>query len=285
MSRLSDINYIKELMGRHGVKFSKALGQNFLIDPSVCPQMAEECMGEDGVIEVGAGVGVLTYELSQISDKVVCVELDTRLFPILGESLKDCDNVKLVNADIMKTDIKKIIDEEFDGKEVSVCANLPYYITSPVIMRFLEEKLPLKAITVMVQKEAAVRLCAMPGTRECGAISAAVRYYSEPEILFDVPRTSFMPSPNVDSAVIRLNILKEPPVKALNEKMFFNLIKAAFGQRRKNLLNSLSSGMGISKEIIKLAMNDINIETNKRGEALNMQELCNLANAIYERVS
>lgn len=271
-------------MGRHGVKFSKALGQNFLIDPSVCPQMAEHCMGEDGVIEVGAGVGVLTYELAQVSDKVVCVELDTRLLPLLGESLVDCDNVKLINADIMKTDIKKLIEEEFDGKEVSVCANLPYYITSPVVMRFLEEKLPLKAITVMVQKEAAVRLCAEPGTRECGAISAAVRYYCEPEILFDVHRTSFMPSPNVDSAVIRLKILKEPPVQAKDEKLFFRLVKAAFGQRRKNLLNSLSSGMGVSKDTLKEAMSEAGIDSNKRGEALNMHQLCDLSNAIYERI-
>ncbi len=280
MSKLSDISYIKELMNRHGVGFSKALGQNFLINPSVCPKMAENSKCEDGVIEVGAGVGVLTYELSQRAKKVVCVELDTRLLPVLGESLIDCQNVKIVNEDILKVNLKKLIEEEFGGQEVSVCANLPYYITSPVVMRFLEEKLPLKAITVMVQKEAAQRLCATPGTRDCGAISAAVRYYCEPEILFQVSRGSFMPAPNVDSTVIRLNVLKEPPVKVDDEKIFFKLVKSAFGQRRKNLLNSLSSGMSMDKATIKEVLDEAQIDTNKRGEALSMEDFARIANVI-----
>lgn len=284
MSKLSDINYIKELMNNHGVNFSKALGQNFLINPTVCPRMAENAGVENGVIEVGAGVGVLTYELSQLAPKVVCVELDKRLLPLLDESLKECDNVKIVNADVMKIDLKQLIEDEFEGKEVSVCANLPYYITSPVIMRFLEEKLPINYITVMVQKEAADRICAEPGKRECGAISAAVRYYCEPEILFQVGKGSFMPSPKVDSTVIRLKIRKELPFAVDSEKTYFRMVKAAFGQRRKNLLNSLSNGMGISKDKIKNAMNNAEIAGNLRGEALSFEDLCRLSNEIYKEI-
>ncbi|MEG1426854.1 MAG: 16S rRNA (adenine(1518)-N(6)/adenine(1519)-N(6))-dimethyltransferase RsmA, partial [Oscillospiraceae bacterium] len=245
MNNLSNQSYIKEIMRKNNMNFSKGLGQNFLINPTVCPQMAE-CSGGDentGVIEVGPGIGVLTYELSQTAKKVVSIELDQRLLPVLAETLGDCPNVKIVNGDIMKIDLAALIQEEFSGLKVAVCANLPYYITSPVIMRLLEERLPIQSITVMVQKEAADRLCALPGTRACGAISAAVRYYCEPEILFSVGRDSFMPAPKVDSAVIRLTVLQKPPVVASNEIFFFKLIKAAFGQRRKTIGNAVSFGL------------------------------------------
>lgn len=286
MSRLSDISYIRTVMSKHGVNFSKALGQNFLINPSVCPRMAEMsgAQDEEGVIEVGPGIGVLTYELSQKAKKVVSIELDTRLLPVLEETLGDCNNVKVVNADVMKIDLKKLIDEEFGGKDVAVCANLPYYITSPVIMRFLEERLPISSITVMVQKEAADRICAMPGTRECGALSAAVRYYAEPEILFKVARGSFMPAPNVDSAVIKLNVLKEPAVNADNDKEFFRFIKAAFGQRRKTLVNSLSAGLSTGKETVRDALKSCNISEKARAEELSLQELCSVSNEIWRRI-
>lgn len=282
MSKLSDISYIREVMSSHGTNFSKALGQNFLINPSVCPRMAENCGGSDevGVIEVGPGIGVLTYELSQVSKKVVSIELDKRLISVLDETLKDCDNVKIINNDIMKIDLKELIEAEFDGEEVSVCANLPYYITSPVIMRLLEERLPIKSITVMVQKEAAERLCAMPGTRACGAVSAAVRYYSEPEILFGVSKGSFMPSPKVDSAVIKLNVLKEPPIKVVSEKEYFRVVKAAFCQRRKNIANSVSSGLSMPKDKIKEALAKANIPENARAEALSIEQLGALSNEI-----
>ena len=186
MQRLSDISTIRAVMEKNGFSFSKALGQNFLINPSVCPRMAEMSGAADcaGAIEVGPGIGVLTYELSQVSKKVVTIELDKRLLPVLDETLADCDNVKVINDDVMKIDLHRVIEEEFNGEEVAVCANLPYYITSPVIMKLLEDRLPITSITVMVQKEAAERLCAQPGTRECGAVSAAVQYYAEPEILF-----------------------------------------------------------------------------------------------------
>ncbi len=269
-------------MERHGVNFAKSLGQNFLINPTVCPKMADLSGARDeaGAIEVGPGIGVLTYELSKVSKKVVSIELDKRLLPVLDETLANCDNVKIVNDDIMKIDLKKLIDEEFGGEKVAVCANLPYYITSPVIMRLLEEKLPISSITVMVQKEAAERLCAEPGTRACGAVSAAVRYYAEPQILFRVNRGSFMPAPNVDSAVIRLKILDEPGAKVSNEKYFFKLIKAAFGQRRKTLTNSLSSGLGVSKETVKNALAALGLNERARAEELKLSELAALCEEL-----
>ena len=284
MSRLSDISYVREVMEKHGVSFSKGLGQNFLINPSVCPKMAEASGAAEaaGAIEIGPGIGVLTYELSKVSRKVVSIELDRRLLSVLDDTLSECENVKIVNDDAMKTDLHRLIKEEFGGEKVAVCANLPYYITSPLIMRLLEEKLPITSITVMVQKEAAERLCAEPGTRECGAVSAAVRYYSEPEILFRVNRGSFMPSPNVDSAVIRLNILDEPPVKADSEKQFFAFIKAAFAQRRKTLRNSLSSGLSLSKDTVKAALEACGLKETARAEELTLSELCELCNCLYK---
>ncbi len=282
MKRLSDISTIREIMEKNGFSFSKALGQNFLINPSVCPRMAEMSGAADcaGAIEVGPGIGVLTYELSQVSKKVVSIELDKRLLPVLDDTLSDCDNVKIINADVMKIDLLKVINEEFNGEEVAVCANLPYYITSPVIMRLLEEHLPITSITVMVQKEAADRLCAKPGTRECGAVSAAVQYYAEPEILFGVSRGSFMPAPNVDSAVIRLNIRKEPAVQITDEKMFFRVIKAAFAQRRKTAVNSISNTMGINKQELTAAFEEAGIASNARAEALSLEQLAELSNKL-----
>ena len=210
---LSDPGRIKEVLSRHGFHFSKALGQNFLINPTVCPRMAQACGAGDckGVIEVGPGIGVLTWELSQVAEKVCAIELDSRLFPVLEETLAGRDNVKIIPGDVMKLDLAQLIQEEFGGGPVCVCANLPYYITSPVILRLLEEHLPLTSITVMVQKEAAARLCAAPGSKECGAVSVAVHYRSKPQVLFPVGRGSFMPPPKVDSAVIRLDVLPAAP--------------------------------------------------------------------------
>ncbi len=236
MSRLSDLSYIKEVLTRHGFHFSKAMGQNFLINPGICPRMAAEC-GADrntGVIEIGPGMGVLTWELSQVAKKVVAIELDRRLFPVLEETLADCGNVELVEGDILELDLHRLIREKFGGEKVCVCANLPYYITSPVIMGLLEGDLPIQSITVMVQKEAAKRICAKPGTRECGAVSASVWYYSEPEILFSVSRGSFLPPPNVDSAVIRLKLREKPPVEVKDRERFFKLVRAAFPKDRWN---------------------------------------------------
>lgn len=282
MQRLSDISTIRAVMEKNGFSFSKALGQNFLINPSVCPRMAALSGAADcaGAVEIGPGIGVLTWELSQVAKKVVSVELDKRLLPVLGETLADCGNVKIVNADVMKLDLRRMIEEEFGGGQVAVCANLPYYITSPVIMRLLEERLPITSITVMVQKEAAERLCAHPGERACGAVSAAVWYYAEPEILFGVSRGSFMPAPNVDSAVIRLRIRKAPAVDIADEKFFFHVVKAAFAQRRKTAVNSIANTLGKNKQAVTAAFEAAGVPLNARAEALTLEDFASLAGAL-----
>ena len=273
---------IKEVLGRHGFRFSKALGQNFLIDPRVCPRMAAESGAAEcaGAIEVGPGLGVLTYELAQVAKKVVAIELDQRLFPVLGETLADCPNVELVQGDVLKLDLHALIQEKFDGQEVCVCANLPYYITSPVILRLLEEGLPLTSITVMVQKEAAQRLCAAPGERECGAVSVAVHYRSQPKLLFQVGRGSFLPPPKVDSAVLRLDLRQEPPVSVADEDWFFRVSRAAFAQRRKTAANSLSATLGLPKPQVEQALAAAGAAENVRAERLTLEQLAALANAL-----
>ena len=278
MQNLSDISVIRSVLEKHGFNFSKALGQNFLINPSVCPRMAEYSLADEntGVIEIGAGIGVLTAELARIAKKVVCVELDTRLLPILDETLADFDNIEIVNADVMKTDLKALIEEKFQGMDVVVCANLPYYITSPVITMLLESRLPIKAVTVMIQKEAADRLCTPVGSRDSGAITVCTNYYAEVKQLFNVSRGSFMPAPNVDSTVIRLDIREYPAVEVSDEKKFFRMVKAAFAQRRKTALNSISSGMGLSKTQVADALRASGLEENVRAEKLTMDELATL---------
>ena len=273
---------IKEVLGRHGFRFSKALGQNFLIDPRVCPRMAAESGAAEcaGAIEVGPGLGVLTYELAQVAKKVVAIELDQRLFPVLGETLADCPNVELVQGDMLKLDLHALIQEKFGGQEVCVCANLPYYITSPVIMGLLEGGLPLKSITVMVQKEAAERICAQPGQRACGAVSVSVHYHSQPQVLFGVSRGSFLPPPNVDSAVIRLDLRREPPVQVADEGWFFRVSRAAFAQRRKTAANSISASLGLPKAQVEAALGAAGIPGAARAEQLSLEQFAALANAL-----
>lgn len=285
MNNLSDISIIKSVLSRHGFTFSKALGQNFIINPGVCPRIAEEGgAGEGvGVLEVGAGIGVLTAELAKRASKVVCVELDTRLLPVLDETLGEFDNVKIINGDILKVDLHRILEDEFGNMPVVVCANLPYYITSPVIMRLLESRLKIDSVTVMVQKEAAVRLCADVGSRDSGAVTVAVNYYAEAQKLFDVSRGSFMPSPNVDSAVIRLDILKNPPIEVSDEKFFFSMVKAAFSQRRKTASNGISAGMGISKPTVIEAIEAADLSPTVRAEALTMEQLGRLCEELKKR--
>lgn len=284
MQRLSDISTIRAVLEKNGFHFSKALGQNFLINPSVCPRMAALSGAADcaGAVEVGPGIGVLTWELSKVAKKVVSIELDKRLLPVLDETLAGCDNVKILNADVMKLDLRRMIEEEFPGGEVAVCANLPYYITSPVIMRLLEERLPVTSITVMVQKEAAERLCAHPGERACGAVSAAVWYYAEPEILFQVSRGSFMPAPNVDSAVIRLRIRRTPPVEVADEPFFFRVVRAAFAQRRKTAVNSIANTLGRSKQAVVAAFDAAGVPQNARAEALTLEDFAALAAGLLQ---
>lgn len=290
MGKLSDIGTIKQILSKHGFSFSKALGQNFLINPTVSPKMAELCgAGKEntGVLEIGPGIGVLTCELAKRAQKVVAVELDRRLIPILNETLSGFDNVKIINDDIMKVDLKKLLKAEFLGMNVVVCANLPYYITSPVLMRLLEEKLEISAITVMVQKEVAQRLCAGAENRKTGSISLAVNYYAEPKILFGVKKGSFMPEPKVDSAVVRLNIRKSPPCRVLSEELFFKVIKMAFLQRRKTVINALTGGdaLDVSKPELAEIFERLEILPTKRAENLSIKQFADLANELYIRGS
>lgn len=282
MKKLSDIGTIKEILNKYGFSFSKALGQNFLINPSVCPRMAEMGGAKEGVgvIEIGPGIGVLTYELAKRADKVVAIELDKRLLPVLDETLSEFDNVKVINDDVLKIDLHQLIKDEFADLDVAVCANLPYYITSPVIMKLLEDRLPVKSITVMVQKEAADRLCAELGTRQTGAVTVAVNYYAKAELLFKVSSGSFMPPPKVDSAVIKLSVYNEPAVKTDNEEMLFKVIKAAFAQRRKTLLNTLSNSMSFEKAQISQALDNANIPNTSRAEQLKLEDFAKIANEL-----
>ena len=286
MNDLSNIGVIKDILSRHGFTFSKTLGQYFLINPSVCPRIAElgNAAPGFGVIEIGTGIGVLTNELAKRADKVVAVEIDERLMPVLAETLSEHSNVKIINDDVMNVDLHRLIEEEFQGLEVAVCANLPYYITSPVIMMLLEQRLPIKTVTVMVQKEAGARLCAKMGTRDMGAVTVAVNYFSRPEILFNVSRGSFMPAPNVDSCVVRFNIKDKTPEGVKDEEFFFKTVRAAFSQRRKTLANSVSSGMGADKAKTAAAIAAAGLSENVRPEQLSMEQLIAFANALMEQM-
>ena len=277
--KLTNLNTIREIAAQFGFTFSKSLGQNFLVNPSVCPRIAELGGAEKdtGVLEIGAGFGVLTQELAQRAKKVAVVELDSRLMPVLDYTLAEFGNVKVIQGDILKVDLHRLIAGEFAGMEVVVCANLPYYITSPVIMALPEQRLPIRAVTVMVQKEAADRLCAPMPSRQCGAVTAAVRYYSEPRILFPVSRGSFCPAPNVDSAVVRMDIRRELPLSPVEEKTLFRVVRAAFGQRRKTLANTLSAGFSISKGEAAERIAAAGILPAARAEELSMEQFCALA--------
>lgn len=279
MKNLTNLGTIREIMDRFGFTFSKSLGQNFIVNPSVCPRIAE--LGgvgpETGVLEIGAGFGVLTNELAARAKKVVVVELDSRLLPVLDYTLAEYDNVVVRNQDILKTDLSALLAQEFAGMEVVVCANLPYYITSPILMTLLESRLPVRAITVMVQKEAGERLCAPMPSRACGAVTAAVRYYSEPRVLFPVSRGSFYPAPNVDSMVVRLDVRDKLPLEGEEERRLFRVVRAAFGQRRKTLCNTLSQGLEISKETAAAAIAAAGLKPAARPEELSLEEFIALS--------
>lgn len=282
MENLSNIGVIKDLMNRYGFNFSKSLGQNFLINPSVCPRIAELGNANEnfGIIEIGTGFGVLTCELAKRAKKVVAIEIDSRLIPVLNETLAEYDNVKIINEDVLKVDLNKLIQEEFKGLDAAVCANLPYYLTSPIIMTLLEKRLPIKSITVMVQKEAGERLCAKLGTREAGAITVAINYFASAKRLFDVKRGSFMPPPNVDSCVIRLDIKDETPEGISDEEFFFKTVKAAFSQRRKTLANAVSSYFSISKDEVFKAIKEAGLKDNVRPEQMLMEDFIAFSNSL-----
>lgn len=280
--QLTDLGTIKSLFARHGFSFTKSLGQNFLINPSVCPKIAElgGCDGKVCALEIGTGIGVLTKELALRTKKTVAVEIDKGLEPILNETLAEFSNIEIVFGDIMDIDLSRLFEERFKGEDVVVCANLPYYITSPVIMKLLEERIPVRSITVMVQREAADRICAAVGTRECGAVTVAVNYYSRPKKLFNVSRGSFSPSPNVDSAVIRLDVSQQVNYEVGDERLFFRIVKAAFSQRRKQMANPLSAELGISKQELIKVLEDTGIKASARAEEVGMEQFAQLCRKL-----
>lgn len=280
---LCNYGEITALLKRHGFTFSKALGQNFIVDKTVCPKMAESLKadGSTGVLEIGPGIGVLTKELCRVAGKVVSIELDRRLFSILEETLGGCANFELVEGDALKTDLNALIKEKFaECREIKVCANLPYYITSPIIMKLIESRLPVKEIVIMVQKEAAERLSAEIGSRACGALTVAAQYYAEIEKLFDVGRGSFMPQPKVDSAVIKLTVRSKPAVAVQNEERFFEIVRAAFAQRRKTAVNSFSSALHLPKSTVANALTQIGKSDKDRAESFTMQDFADLAELL-----
>lgn len=279
---LTSPRVIKDIAERFGFNFSKGLGQNFLLDDSVLDRIVEAADIDTGVLEVGPGFGVLTKQLAETGKKVVSVEIDSRLIPVLDFTLSEYDNVKIIERDILKTDVKELITSEFNGEKISVAANLPYYITTPIIAKLIEEKLPIKNIVVMVQKEVAERICAKPGKKDYGAISVMCQYYTNPEMITIVPAGSFYPAPKVDSAVLCMRVCETPNIETKNEKLFFKVVKAAFAQRRKTLLNCLSSGFSMDKQTISEILEKIGIATNIRGEKLGLLEFAKIADSFFD---
>ena len=271
---------IEALLKRHGFHFSKSMGQNFLIDPAIPYEIAENSRAneQNGVLEIGPGIGALSHELCERAGRVVSVELDKTLLPILEETMARFDNFEVVSADILKTDIPALVKEEFAGLTPIVCANLPYNITTPAITALIESKC-FESITVLVQKEVAERLCAAPGTSAYGAFSVFMQYYTEPEIAFIVPPTSFIPAPAVDSAVIVCKRRSEPPVKVCDEALFFRVVKAAFSLRRKMLSNSLKN-MGINSEQCAQWLQRAGVDGKRRAETLSLEDFAALTNTF-----
>lgn len=264
---------MKDILDSYRFKFSKSLGQNFLIDGNIINKIVDtaEINENSGVIEIGPGFGTLTQCLCKRAKKVIAVEIDKSLIDVHKDTIP-YDNIKIIYEDFMKINVNKLIDEEFEGMDVKIVANLPYYITTPIIMKILEDRYKISKIVVMVQKEVAQRLNAKPNTKEYSSISLAVQYRADTKIAMIVPSTVFMPRPKVDSAVIELNILEKPRIKVLDEKMLFNVIRGSFGQRRKTILNSLSSNLNYSKDIVKTVLENANINPGIRGEALSLEE-------------
>lgn len=279
--RLYSPRYIKEILNRYGFQFSKSLGQNFLIDGNIVRKISQigQVREGDHVLEIGPGIGTLTEELALNAKRVVAVEIDKNLLPILDETLQDYDNVDIIYGDILNTDIQKIIDEKMEGGPIKVVANLPYYVTTPIIAKLLEEDLNIHSIIVMVQKEVADRIVASPGTKQYGSLSVFVNFYTYPEIGMKVPKTVFMPQPKVDSAIIKLNMKEEIP--QVNREVFFKVVRSAFGKRRKTLLNALSSGeLGLEKETIREVLESLDIPWDVRAENLKVEDFIKISKTL-----
>ena len=286
MEKLSNPQKTIEVLQKYNFSFQKKFGQNFLIDPHVLDKIiaAAEITKDDFVLEIGPGIGTLTQYLAEAAREVVAVEIDSTLIPILEDTLSAYDNVSVINEDVLKVDLRKLAEERNGGKPIKVVANLPYYITTPIIMSLFESHEPLKSLTVMVQKEVALRMQAGPGTKDYGALSLAVQYYASPYLAANVPPNCFMPRPNVGSAVIRLTRFGETPVQVKDEKLLFRLIRASFNQRRKTLQNGLvnSQELDFTKEQVAAAIATLGVSPSVRGEALTLEQFAALANALSE---
>jgi len=285
MATLGNPKNTIEILQKYQFNFQKKFGQNFLIDTHVLDKIisSAEVTKEDCVLEIGPGIGTMTQYLAENAREVIAVEIDKMLIPILEDTLSEYDNVTVINEDILKVDINKIARERNGGKPIKVVANLPYYITTPIIMGLFESGVPLHSITIMVQKEVADRMQVGPGTKDYGALSLAVQYYAKPQIVANVPPNCFMPRPNVGSAVIRLDRYENPPVKVCDEKKMFAIIRAAFNQRRKTLVNSLgNAGINVSKDAVAQAIEKMNLSSTIRGEALTLEQFAQLSDLLFE---
>lgn len=277
----------KEILNKYGFSFKKSLGQNFIIDPNILRNIVSNAnlTENSGAIEIGPGIGALTEHLARAAKKVIAFEIDQRLLPVLADTLSPYDNVKIIHSDILKADVAKVIEEEMPNiEDIMVVANLPYYVTTPILLKLLNDKLPIRGFVVMMQKEVADRITAQPGTKQYGSLSIAIQYYVKAEVVMIVPKTVFMPQPNVESAVIRLIKHDTPPVNVINEDFLFEVTRASFSQRRKTILNNLQSGLKegkAKKEIILESLNSCGIEPSRRGETLNIEEFGKLADALY----
>jgi 16S rRNA (adenine1518-N6/adenine1519-N6)-dimethyltransferase len=277
----------KEILDKYGFSFKKSLGQNFLIDTNILNRIVDHAQLTDhsGAIEIGPGIGALTEQLAKRAEKVVAFEIDQRLLPILEDTLSPYQNVKVIHSDVLKADVQAVMKQEFEEQEdVMVVANLPYYVTTPILMKLLEERLPIRGIVCMLQKEVGDRISAKPGTKEYGSLSIAIQYYTKAETVMIVPKTVFMPQPNVDSAVIRLTLHDEPPVEVKDEEFFFRVTRSSFAQRRKTILNNLTSQLPDGKqkkEGILAALQEAGIVESRRGETLSIEEFARLSNALY----
>lgn len=280
----------RAILEQYGFSFKKSLGQNFLIDTNILGRIVDHAGINDqtGAVEIGPGIGALTEQLAKRAKKVIAFEIDQRLIPILDETLSGYSNVKVINQDVLKADLSTIIRDEFSGiEEVMVTANLPYYVTTPILMKLLTDKLPIKGIVVMIQKEVADRITAKPGTKDYGSLSIAIQYYTQAETVMTVPKTVFIPQPNVDSAVIRLLLRDEPAVRVIDEDFFFTVVRASFAQRRKTILNNLANNLGekAGKDLVEQGLAQADIDPRRRGETLSIAEFGRLSDVLYRLIN